>query len=154
MDYSDNEKYGSDLESVSPGLVSLAVEDVELGQGGLKRSLKDRHMQMIAIGGSIGANLSVGSGSALSSGGPESLVINFFIIGIILLLSFNALGELASEKGMEAARIEYSAQRRGEEGGDKGYVLHLFRHVRSWISEQSLGLLAKFFRLPGFPSTG
>jgi hypothetical protein len=154
MGHDDNEKYGSDLENVSPGLVSLSVENVGLGQGGLKRSLKDRLMQMIAISGSIEASLSVGSGSALSSGGPGSLVINFIIIGIIMLLSFNALGELAGKKGMEVARIEYSAQRRGEEGGDKGYVLHLFRHVRSWISEHSSGWLAKFFRLPGSPSPG
>jgi amino acid transporter len=53
-------------------------------------------MLMIAIGGSIGAGLFVGSGSALSSGGPGSLVIDFIITGIMLLLTVNALGELAS----------------------------------------------------------
>ncbi|KAL8741330.1 MAG: hypothetical protein Q9190_006053 [Brigantiaea leucoxantha] len=40
----------------------------------LSRSLQGRHMQMIAIGGSIGAGLFVGSGSALHNGGPASLV--------------------------------------------------------------------------------
>lgn len=50
---------------------------------------------MIAIGGSIGAGLFVGSGSALNSGGPASLVIDFIIIGLMLLLTVNALGELA-----------------------------------------------------------
>src|SRR4051812_20534963 len=42
----------------------------------LHRKLKGRHMQMIAIGGSIGTGLFVGSGSALQSGGPASLVIS------------------------------------------------------------------------------
>lgn len=40
----------------------------------LKRGLHSRHMQMIAIGGAIGAGLFVGSGGALSNGGPGSLV--------------------------------------------------------------------------------
>ncbi|OAP56021.1 hypothetical protein AYL99_10173 [Fonsecaea erecta] len=72
--------------------------DVEEGthhQAKLSRGLQGRHMQMIAIGGSIGAGLFVGSGSALQSGGPASLVIGFIIIGIMLLCTVQALGELA-----------------------------------------------------------
>jgi len=97
MGHSDSEKYASDLDTQSPHGTTPAIEDIELGEGGLKRSLKGRHMQMIAIGGSIGAGLFVGSGSALSSGGPASLVIDFIIIGIMLLLTVNALGELAGK---------------------------------------------------------
>lgn len=49
----------------------------------LNKTLKTRHLHMIAIGGSIGAGLFVGSGSALSNGGPASLLICFAIIGIV-----------------------------------------------------------------------
>ena len=90
-----NEKMGYDLESGSPGSVTSPHPDIEVGEHGLKRNLKGRHMQMIAIGGSIGAGLFVGSGSALNSGGPGSLVIDFMIIGMMLLFTVNALGELA-----------------------------------------------------------
>lgn len=49
----------------------------------LNKTLKSRHLNMIAIGGSIGAGLFVGSGKALSGGGPASLLICFGIIGIV-----------------------------------------------------------------------
>lgn len=50
---------------------------------------------MIAIGGSIGAGFFVGSGSALSTGGPGFLLIDFLIIGIMIFNVVYALGELA-----------------------------------------------------------
>ncbi len=61
----------------------------------LTRSLKGRHLQMIAIGGSIGTGLFVGSGGALAIGGPASLVIAFVLIGIMLYCTVHALGEMA-----------------------------------------------------------
>ena len=61
----------------------------------LQRHLKGRHLQMIAIGGSIGTGLFVGSGNALSQGGPASLVISFVLTGIMLYCTVHALGEMA-----------------------------------------------------------
>lgn len=90
----EHEKGISDLEASSPPISHDGDAQVAENNG-LHRALKGRHMQMIAIGGSIGAGLFVGSGSALNSGGPASLLIDFMIIGVMLLLTVNALGELA-----------------------------------------------------------
>ena len=75
-------------------------DDVERGNAAdaespLSRRLKGRHLQMIAIGGSIGTGLFVGSGSALRTGGPAALLIAFGLIGVMLYCVVHALGELA-----------------------------------------------------------
>ncbi|KAH6711134.1 amino acid transporter-like protein [Leptodontidium sp. MPI-SDFR-AT-0119] len=58
----------------------------------LVRRLKGRHLQMIAIGGSIGTGLFIGSGSALATGGPASLLLAFILIGAVLFCTVQALG--------------------------------------------------------------
>ena len=70
-------------------------DNVEMNESGLHRTLKNRHLQMIAIGGSIGTGLFVGSGSALATGGPAALVLDFIIIGFMLFNVCMALGELS-----------------------------------------------------------
>lgn len=61
----------------------------------LNKTMKSRHLQMIAIGGSIGAGFFVGSGSALSRGGPGALLLDFSIMGFMMFNVVYALGELA-----------------------------------------------------------
>ncbi|KAL4921625.1 amino acid permease-domain-containing protein [Aspergillus aurantiobrunneus] len=61
----------------------------------LQRSLKGRHLQMIAIGGSIGTGLFVGSGRVLATGGPASLLISYALTGCMLYCTVHALGEMA-----------------------------------------------------------
>lgn len=63
--------------------------------GELHRRLQGRHMQMIAIGGSIGTGLFVGSARSFVAGGPASVLICFILIGAMLFTVVHALGELA-----------------------------------------------------------
>jgi amino acid permease len=62
----------------------------------LRRELKGRHLQMISIGGAIGAGLFIGSGKALAIGGPGAVVLDFILVGVMLFCTINALGELAT----------------------------------------------------------
>ncbi|MQW91732.1 amino acid permease [Acinetobacter wanghuae] len=61
--------------------------------GDLQRSLSNRHLQLIAIGGAIGTGLFMGSGKTISLAGPSILVI-YMIIGFMVFLVMRALGEL------------------------------------------------------------
>lgn len=61
----------------------------------LSRSLKSRHLQMIAIGSSIGTGLFVGSGGALRDGGPAGLIIAWTVISTGVFATVQGLGELS-----------------------------------------------------------
>ncbi|KAI1096555.1 amino acid permease/ SLC12A domain-containing protein [Rostrohypoxylon terebratum] len=93
------EKQAKDEAAVNSQPYRSGSQDEEVGivnkSGQLHTDLKGRHMQMIAIGGAIGAGLFIGSGSALYKGGPAALIIGYFIVGIMLLFTMQALAELA-----------------------------------------------------------
>ncbi|KAL0263520.1 Amino-acid permease inda1 [Diplodia seriata] len=76
----------------------------------LNQSLQKRHLHMIAIGGSIGAGLFVGSGSALNRGGPAAVLIAFGIIGIMIFNVVYALGELAVMYPVSGGFYTYSTR--------------------------------------------
>lgn len=50
----------------------------------MKRGLKSRHIQFIALGGTIGTGLFLGIGTALSNGGPLSLLLGYSIVGLFI----------------------------------------------------------------------
>lgn len=62
----------------------------------LARSLSARQVQMIAIGGTIGTGLFLGTGKSLATGGPASLLICYSIVGAIVYSTMLALGEMAA----------------------------------------------------------
>ncbi|KAH7916038.1 dicarbixylic amino acid permease [Hygrophoropsis aurantiaca] len=62
----------------------------------LHRGLKARQISMIALGGTIGTGLIMGSGTALVRGGPLGLCLGFAFIGLICFLTLAALCEMAA----------------------------------------------------------
>lgn len=62
----------------------------------LKRSLKSRHMNMIALGGSIGTGLFVAGGEVVSTAGPGGALVVYGFIGIMVYFLMTSLGEMAT----------------------------------------------------------
>lgn len=62
----------------------------------LARKLSARQVQMIAIGGTIGTGLFLGTGKALATGGPASMLISYAICGGIVFVTMLSLGEMAA----------------------------------------------------------
>lgn len=65
--------------------------------GGLQRGLSARQVQMIAIAGTIGTGLFLGTGRSLAEGGPASMLLCYSIIGFIVYITLLLLGEMATQ---------------------------------------------------------
>lgn len=59
----------------------------------LSRGLKNRHVQLLAIGGAIGTGLFLGSGRSIHLAGP-SILFAYIITGVLCFFMMRALGEL------------------------------------------------------------
>ena len=59
----------------------------------LKRGLKSRHIQMIALGGTIGVGLFMGSASTIKWTGP-SVILAYAISGLFLFFIMRSMGEM------------------------------------------------------------
>lgn len=73
----------------------------------LSRSLRNRHMSMIAIGGAIGAGLFVGSGSVIKTAGPAAIV-SYCLAGALVLCTMRMLGEMVVARPSAGSFSDYA----------------------------------------------
>lgn len=94
-----------DIEEINTGSVkneSFSIRDTESPQAApgddtqLKRHLKSRHVSMIAIGGSLGTGLLIGTASSLSTAGPAACFISYSVVGLVVYIVMTAVGEMAT----------------------------------------------------------
>jgi amino acid transporter len=76
----------------------------------LKRKLKSRHLQMIAIGGTIGTGLFIGSGGAIAKSGPAGALIAYLFVGTIIYSVITSLGEMATYIPISGAFTAYATR--------------------------------------------
>ncbi|GGY35154.1 amino acid permease [Pseudoduganella albidiflava] len=65
--------------------------------GGLKRGLKSRHIQLIALGGAIGTGLFLGIAQTIRMAGP-SVLLGYAIAGVVAFLIMRQLGEMVVDE--------------------------------------------------------
>ncbi|MQY01993.1 amino acid permease [Actinomadura macrotermitis] len=100
---------------------------VDTGDQGYAKSLKSRHVNMIAIGGAIGTGLFLGAGGRLAKAGP-SLAIAYAVCGLFAFLVVRALGELVLHRPSSGSFVSYSREFMGEKGA---YVAG-WMHFLNW----------------------
>ncbi len=76
----------------------------------VNRSLKTRHLSMIALGGSIGTGLFVASGSSISTAGPGGALIAYVAIGIMVYFLMTSLGEMATYMPVSGSFATYATK--------------------------------------------
>ncbi|WP_322084580.1 L-asparagine permease [Burkholderia sp. BCC1972] len=88
-------------------------EWLESHEAGYHKTLGNRQVQMIAIGGAIGTGLFLGAGARLQAAGP-SLAIVYVVCGVFSFLILRALGELVMHRPSSGSFVSYAREFLGE----------------------------------------
>ncbi|TWP26613.1 amino acid permease [Apibacter muscae] len=85
----------------------MEEENKNLNKGELKRSLCNRHIQLIALGGAIGTGLFLGIGPAAVLAGP-SVIIGYAIAGFIAFMIMRQLGEMVVQEPISGSFSQFA----------------------------------------------
>lgn len=125
-------------------------EDQMHAQEDLHRGLKDRHVQMIAIGGTIGVGLFLGSATAIQKAGP-GLAVSYAIGGLIMFFIMRALGELLLYRPVSGSFATYAEEFVGPWAGFMTGWSYWFMWVAIGMAEiTAVGVYVHFW-FPGIP---
>ncbi|KAL8680225.1 MAG: hypothetical protein Q9186_003583 [Xanthomendoza sp. 1 TL-2023] len=78
--------------------------------GYVTRGLKSRHIQFIALGGTIGTGLFLGIGRAFTQAGPLSILMGYTFTGVAVYAMMMSLGELATWLPLPGAIPQFCAR--------------------------------------------
>jgi AAT family amino acid transporter/D-serine/D-alanine/glycine transporter len=114
----------------------------------LRRGLKERHIQLIALGGTIGVGLFLGSGKAIQTAGP-ALMLAYVIGGIVIFYIMRALGELVMYRPVSGSFSIYAEEFIGPWAGFFTGWTYWFMWVATGMAEiTAVGKYVQFW----FPS--
>ncbi|CAG8890092.1 unnamed protein product [Penicillium egyptiacum] len=152
MAIEDDEKkgqHGTDIASTT----SADIVPIDMSEHGtMKRALKPRHSQMIALGGCVGVSstkqntgqfsntflgtgLFVGTGATLALGGPAFLLIAFIVLIFLVYIIVTAIVEMVAYLPVGGASLSYYGTR---------YVSKSLGFAMGWLYVYSLGILVPY----------
>ncbi|OKL61616.1 hypothetical protein UA08_03609 [Talaromyces atroroseus] len=74
----------------------------------VRQGLHQRHIQMISLAGTIGTGLFLGSGSALTNGGPLGVLLGYSFTGLLVASVVFAVGEMGALVPLNGGVVRYS----------------------------------------------
>ena len=80
-----------------------------MNESKMNRGLKNRHLQLISLGGVIGSGYFLGTGYVLEKAGPAA-ILAYLLGGIIVLCVMLCLAELAVEKPVSGSFVTYAQE--------------------------------------------
>lgn len=83
----------------------------------LSQRLKLRHINMIALGGSIGTGIFLASGYAISVGGPGGALFAYGLMAVIVYFLMTSLAEMSAHKPSSGTFCDYSSAYVGKSFG-------------------------------------
>jgi AAT family amino acid transporter/D-serine/D-alanine/glycine transporter len=111
----------------------------------LSRNLRNRHIQLIAIGGTIGVGLFLGSAKAIHSAGP-GLLFAYALGGIAVFFIMRALGELLTYRPVAGSFATYADEFCGPLAGFVTGWSYWFAWVVTAMAElTAIGVYVRFW---------
>jgi len=98
--------------SIAKGEAADLYGDIQTAEhyGYVSRGLKSRHIQFIALGGTIGTGLFLGIGKAFAQAGPLSVLLGYSLTGVAVFAMMQCLGELATWLPLPGAIPQYCSR--------------------------------------------
>ncbi|MFI7099022.1 amino acid permease [Streptomyces sp. NPDC050161] len=117
---------------------------------GLQQGLKRRHMQLIALGGVIGAGLFVGSGVVVHATGPAA-VLSFLAAGVLTVLIMRMLAEMTVARPAQGSFYAHVRETLGLRAGfTVGWLYWYFFVIVVAVEAVAGGRIIQLW-LPGAP---
>jgi L-asparagine transporter-like permease len=114
------------------------------------RGLKNRHIQLIAIAGTIGTGLFMGAGKTIAATGP-SVLLAYIAIGIVMFIFLRAIGEMLYVDPTQHSFLNFITKYMGSRTGYFAQWSYWLLLVFVCIAELSaIGLYIQFW-LPQVP---
>ena len=110
----------------------------------LARNLRNRHIQLIALGGTIGVGLFLGSAKAIHQAGP-GLLLAYAVGGVAIFFILRALGELLTYRPVAGSFASYAEEFCGPFAGFADR-LDLLVHVGSTLAMTELTAIGIYVR--------
>ncbi len=103
----------------------------------LKRGLKNRHIQMIALGGAIGTGLFYGSAQSIALVGP-AILLAYLLGGFVIYLIMTMMGEMSTHEPVAGAFSHFSYKYWGEFPGFLAGWNYWFLYILVSMAELSV----------------